>query len=279
MSVKEKKYFRGIVNQQLYIILITILIFSSCKTTRTVSKKVISSKRPVAQVIEQVQTAQPNFNTANVSKMSLELNLGERRVNVSATCKVKKDSVIYFSILPFMGIELYRAELTPVSLRLFDKTNRSYYETDYAFLSKYLGVDIDFYSLQALLFNQFFCVGGKEIYPDSCKLTQLPVNRKKIDYQTASIEQSTEISPTNTIQQVILKDKNNPLQLMTNYTDFTLVNGINFPQKITLKASGQKSQASFDFSISRVEFNSDINFLPTNTDHYSLSDINQLIKK
>jgi len=279
MSVKQNKYFLRIVNQQLYTILMAILILSSCKTTRTVSKEVISSKRPVAQVIEQVQTAQPNFNTANVSKMSLELNLGERRVNVSATCKVKKDSVIYFSILPFMGIELYRAELTPVSLRLFDKTNRSYYETDYAFLSKYLGVDIDFYSLQALLFNQFFCVGGKEIYPDSCKLTQLPVNRKKIDYQTASIEQSTEISATNAIQQVILKDKNNPLQLMTNYTDFTVVNGINFPLKITLKASGQKSQASFDFSILKVEFNSDIKFQPTNTDHYSLSDINQLIKK
>jgi len=266
-------------NQQLYIILITILIFSSCKTTRTLSKSVSTSKNPVAQVVEQVLMSQPKFNTANVSKMSLELTLGERRVNVSAICKIKKDSVIYFSILPFMGIELYRAELTPLSLRLFDKTNRSYYETDYAFLSKYLGVGIDFYSLQALLFNQFFCVGGKELSSDSCTLTQLPANRKRIDYQSATIEQNTEISATNTIQQVVLKDKNNPFQLTTDYSDFTSVNGINFPQKITMKALGQKSQASFDFSISRVEFNSDINFQPTNTDHYSLSDINQLIKK
>jgi len=109
MSVKQNKYFCRIMNQQLYIILITILIFSSCKTTRTLSKSVSTSKNPVAQVVEQVLMSQPKFNTANVSKMSLELTLGERRVNVSAICKIKKDSVIYFSILPFMGIELYRA--------------------------------------------------------------------------------------------------------------------------------------------------------------------------
>ncbi|MHB9140926.1 MAG: hypothetical protein ACYC25_03520, partial [Paludibacter sp.] len=96
MSLKKNKYFRRIVNQQLGIILITILILSSCKTTRTVSKGINTSKNPVAQVIEQVQSTQPKFNTANVSKMSLELTLGERRVNVSATCRIKKDSVIYF---------------------------------------------------------------------------------------------------------------------------------------------------------------------------------------
>ncbi|MFA5046839.1 MAG: DUF4292 domain-containing protein [Paludibacter sp.] len=279
MSLKKNKYFRRIVNQQLGIILITILILSSCKTTRTVSKGINTSKNPVAQVIEQVQSTQPKFNTANVSKMSLELTLGERRVNVSATCRIKKDSVIYFSILPFMGIELYRAELTPVSLRLFDKTNRNYYETDYKFLSKYLGVDIDFHSLQSLLFNQFFCVGGKNIYPDSCTLTQLPPNLKKIDYHSSSIEQSTEISATNAIRQVVLKDKNSPVQLTTDYSDFTSVSGVNFPQKITMNASGEKSRASFEFTISKVEFNTDVKFQPTNTEHYTLSNINQLIKK
>ncbi|MHB9141225.1 MAG: DUF4292 domain-containing protein [Paludibacter sp.] len=77
----------------------------------------------------------------------------------------------------------------------------------------------------------------------------------------------------------MLKDKNSPVQLTTDYSDFTSVSGVNFPQKITMNASGEKSRASFEFTISKVEFNTDVKFQPTNTEHYSLSNINQLIKK
>ena len=91
--------------------------------------------------------------------------------------------------------------------------------------------------------------------------------------------QNTEISSQYQIQKVVLKAKNSDYQLQTDYSEYTLINGVNFPQKITLLATDQKSKATCDFSILRVEFNTDIKLSPTNPDRYTLGNIDQLLKK
>jgi hypothetical protein len=257
----------------------TLLIMSACKTTRLVTKPSVQTATAVSQLIEQVNKVQPDFKTANISKMSLAFNLNEREVNVSAVCKIKKDTAIFISIQPFMGIELFKAELMPDSLKVFDKMNHRYYVTDYAFFSKRFGVDVDFYSFQSLLSARLFCVGKKEIVADSCKLVAMDAGQSKIEYNSGKIIQNTQISPLNVIQQVILKAKDSDYQLQTDYKDYTVVNGVNFPQKIALQATSEKSRASCDFSILRVEFNTNIKLSPTNPDRYTLGDIDQLLKK
>jgi len=257
----------------------TLLIMSACKTTRQVSKPIVPASNEVVQLIEQVKKVQPEFKTANVSKMSLAFNVNEREINVSAVCKIKKDSAIFVSIQPFLGIEMFKAELMPDSMKVYDKMNHRYYVTDYAFFSKHFGVDVDFYSFQALLSAQFFCVGKKEVVPDSCKLITSASGQNKIEFNSEKMLQNTEISALNRIQQVVLKAKNSDYQLQTDYSDYTVVNGINFPQKIALLATNQKTKATCDFSILRIEFNTDIKLSPTNPDRYSRGDINQLLKK
>jgi hypothetical protein len=258
---------------------IVLLIVSSCKTTRLVSKPTAIKTNAVAQVIEQVKKVQPQFRTANVSKMSLAFNVNEREVNVSAVCKIKKDTAIFVSIQPFMGIELFKAELMPDSMKVFDKMNHKYYVTDYGFFSKRFGVDVDYYSLQALLSAQFFCVGKKEAISDSCKLNTLIPGMTNIEFNSENMLQNTEVSPLNLIQKVVLTAKNSDYQLQTEYLDYTMVNGVNFPQKIALQATNQKTKATCDFSILRIEFNTDIKLTPTNPDRYSRGDIDQLLKK
>jgi len=257
----------------------TLLIMSACKTIRLVTKTTLPSTSAVGQVIDQVKKVQPQFHTANVSKMSMAFNVNEREVNVSAVCKIKKDTAIYLSIQPFMGIELFKAELMPDSMKVFDKMNHKYYVTDYAFFNRRFGVDVDFNSFQSLLFAQLFNVGKKEVIPDSCRLTTLPTAQNKIDYNSGNMLQSTLLSPLNVIQQVILKAKNSDYQLQTDYTDYTAVNGVNFPQKIAIQASSKNSKATCDFSILRIEFNSNFKLMPTNPDRYTLGDIDQLLKK
>jgi hypothetical protein len=257
----------------------TLLIMSACKTTRLVSKPAAPAATGVAQLIDQVNKAQPEFKTANISKMSLAFNINEREVNVSAVCKIKKDTAIYISIQPFLGIEMFKAELMPDSMKVFDKMNHRYYVTDYGFFSKRFGVDVDFYSFQSLLSARLFCVGKKEVVADDCKLVALSTGQSQIDYNAGNILQNTLISPLNMIQQVILKAKNSDYQLQTDYQDYTVVNGVSFPQKIAIQATSEKSKATCDFSILRVEFNTNIKLLPTNPDRYALGDIDQLLKK
>lgn len=265
---------------KLYVICVLLLMFfSACKTTRTTTKSIVKSDNQIVQLIEQIQKKQPQFTSANVSKMSLALNMSNREVNVNATCKIQKDSAIHLSIQPFMGIELFKAELTPDSLWVFDKMNKRYYAVDYGFFSKRFGVDVDFYSLQSLLFGQFFCIGNKDIKVDSCIATDISDGRKNIDFESEKMKQSTEISSDFTIQQVLLKSKNSNYELKTNYSDYITLYAVNFPQKIAMKATNQKNDASCDFSILRVDFNTPIKFSATNPDRYSRGNIDQLLNK
>jgi hypothetical protein len=263
----------------------TILILSilflvvSCKTTRTITKVETAEISPVVQLIEKIQKNQPKFRTANVSKMSLELTLNERNVNVSATCKIVKDSAIYLSIQPFMGIEMFKAEFLPDSMLVIDKMNRKYYKSDYKYISKKFGVEVDFYSLQALIFNQFFCVGNKQILPDSCKLVTLSGGNNKIVYENQKMLQASEISSNYSIQNVVLKAKNSSYQLETTYNDFGLVNGVSFPQKISMLASNLKSKAICTFSVLKVEFDTNFKLVHSNTDRYAAGELEKLLKK
>ena len=256
-----------------------VLILSACKTKQLASKTVTKEENPVVLLIDQVQKAQPQFKSANVSKMAMELTLDERKVNVSATCKILKDSVIYLSIQPFMGIELFKAEFTQDSMRVFDKMNRKYYVSDYGYFGRRFGVEVSFNSLQALIFNQFFCVGKKQVLPDSCKFITLSSGRNEINFETESMQQKSIVLADNTIQQVILKAKNSSYQLQTNYEDYTVKNGVNYPQKITISATNQKSTAICIFSVLKFEFDTDMKFIPSIHDRYSKGDIEQLIKK
>ena len=174
---------------------------------------------------------------------------------------------------------MFKAELSPDSMRVFDKMNHRYYVADYGFLSKRFGVNVDFYSFQALLSSQLFCIGKKAVIADNCQLTELPTGQHKIEFANGNILQTTEISPVNLVQQVVLKVKDTDYQLQTDYSDYTIVSGISFPQKISLQASNKKTKATCEFSILRVEFNTDIKLSMTNPDRYTRSDIEQLLKK
>jgi hypothetical protein len=210
--------------------------------------------------------------------MSLAMEMTGRKVNVSASCKIRRDSAIFVSFQIF-GFEIYKAELTPDSMKVFDKMNRRYYTTNYSYFSKRFGVDVDFFSLQSLLTARFFCIGSNQILTDSCKLNALSGGLNKIDFENKNMLQSTEISELNLLNQVVIKAKNSDYQLQTSYSDYTQANGVNFPQKIIFQAGNQKVKASIDFSILKVEFNTLIKFQPMSTDRYIQGDIDQILKK
>ena len=260
-------------------IVLILISFSACKTTKTILKSQQGSPNAVSQVIEKVQKVQPQYITANVSKLALELQMDDRVVNVSATCKIKKDSVIYLSIQPFLGIEMFKAELTTDSLKVIDKMNNRYYATDYSYFGRKFGVNVDFYSIQSILTAQLFCIGEKEIIANKCILQPLTTNGYSIDFENKNMKQTTQVSAQNIIQQVLLKAVNSDYQLQTIYSEYLLQNGVNFPQKIALQVSNQKTKATCNFSVLRVQFDTDLKFIPTRAGRLTPGNLDDLLKK
>ena len=119
----------------------------------------------------------------------------------------------------------------------------------------------------------------REIRPDSCKLETLPDGQRSLVYETPDMLQDSRISALNVLQQVILKAKNNNYNLQTTYADYTKINEVNFPQKISLVASNDRLNASCDFSILKVDFDTSLKFVAMKADKYSRGDIEQILKK
>jgi hypothetical protein len=70
--------------------------------------------------------------------------------------KIQYNRRIQLSIQPFLGIEVYRVELTPDSLKFIDRINKRYLLDSLAPFKAKMPVDFNFYHLQALLTNQVF---------------------------------------------------------------------------------------------------------------------------
>lgn len=259
-----------------------MVVFSACKTTKTVSSTPVPVKQEkpdgLTALLGNVKANQPQFTTANVNKMSMELALGDRTVNVSASARIRKDSAIYVSFQVF-GLEVFKTEMTTDSMRVFDKMGRRYYVADYGFLSRQFGVNVDFYSLQSLLTAQFFCAGQAVPSTEGCSLNDSGQGTSEILYHNDKLEQTTRISAQKMISAVLLKAAEKNYTMETTYSDYAAVSGVNFPKEISILAGNDQTKISCKISILKAEFNTPLKFQPLATDKYTRGDINHMLKK
>jgi Domain of unknown function (DUF4292) len=260
-------------------ILFCLVVLVSCTTTKnTTTTEILTKSTPAnsSNFIAKVQLTQPNFTTANMSKVSIAMKFEEKELTVSASCKIRRDSVIYLSIQPFLGIELFKAELMQDSVKIFDKMNAKLYVGSYDLVFEKFGIKLDFNSLQALLTNQLFSINQSGL--SSAAYTS-SIGQQQIEFQNNSLKQVTSISDHYNILKVLMKDEKNHYQLSINYDEFTSMNGINFPREINFMAKNENKTATCNVSIEKVEFNSPIHFIPTNEQRFTRAELFKLLQQ
>lgn len=261
----------------LYILILAIALVS-CKTKSAIVKKDVVSDS-LNLIVNKVQLAEPSFNTANITKMGMDITYNNRKVNVAASCKIIKDSAIFVSIQPMLGIELFKAEITRDSILIFDKMNRRMYAVDYKYINQKLNVMINYYNIQSLISNRFFCAGEIKIPAMELKFKKLPNNEAEILYNTDKIKQTVIVSDNNRIKKVVLGKPGSKNELITLYNEPQLLDSILFPTKINITANSTRNQIVCDFSINRVIFNSDITLSFSDKKNFTRTNIDQFLNK
>lgn len=86
-------------------------------------------------------------------KLAVEFNDGEQKRSFKANLRSKKDSIIWMSISPALGVEVMRLMITPDSLKLISKIpgDKYYYEGSIDQLSEMAQSDLSFNMIQNLL--------------------------------------------------------------------------------------------------------------------------------
>lgn len=134
------------------LILISSLVafLPSCKTVKPV---VFHNLKPMSydSLFHKMQTHEARFSSLNAKVSISYKKKGHSVMPFRAHLRIQKDSLIWVSITPAMGIEAARAELTPDSLKLLNRMKKNYILGDYHLLDSLLHTAVNYSVMQSLL--------------------------------------------------------------------------------------------------------------------------------
>ena len=132
-------------------ILAAVLSLASCKTAQkaVVAEGNAGEEKAVKEIVDGHYKNDKNFKTLAI-KASVDYKDKKTKQSVSAEIRIKKDETILVSVR-FLGITMAKAIITPTRVSYYEKINSTYFDGNYASLSKWLGTDLDFAKVQNML--------------------------------------------------------------------------------------------------------------------------------
>lgn len=133
-----------------------IMMMSACRPVRDVVTPAPDPDRlSVEHTITSMRAAETSFDNFH-TRFSGTASLDGSHYSVSGHMRMKRDSAIFISIAPLLGIEVARVLLTPDSVKIVNRIDNTFFAGDYRFIHGLLNTYLDFYMLQALLVGNDF---------------------------------------------------------------------------------------------------------------------------
>lgn len=230
------------------------LIFGACASKKVVSSegKVGSpvSKTEQSEAVKKLSFVQKVADNAvyakNItSKIDFTINAGGKDISVDGTLRMRKDEVIRIQLAPFGLVEVGRVEFTPDYVLLVDRIHKEYIKADYNEVSFLKDNGLNFYSLQALFWNQLFIPGQQQVSESSLKTfdanldalgNTLPVllKQNKLSFTWNADKLNGQISSADI---VYTSKSTGTSKVNWNYADFKPLGSKKFPGLQTIKVS------------------------------------------
>jgi len=134
-------------------LMILLMVVVSCKSKKEVTeKKDPIRNRTAGFVLRHYEENKYNFEWLGMKVDADYMVMGETQ-GFKATIRMRRDSTIWISISPALGIEMIRMMVTPDSLKYLSKIpdNKFYYLGGFEDINKLVGIELDFDMLQDLL--------------------------------------------------------------------------------------------------------------------------------
>ncbi len=143
----------------------------SCRTQATAQKdngQSVAAKGD-GQEAEVLHKVAANARTARfiTSKIKFKLKLGDKEVSLGGSLRMKKDDVIRLQLTAFGLVEAGRVEFTKDYVLVMDRINKQYIKADYRDVDFLRQSGLNFYSLQALFWNELFLPNRQRVDEES----------------------------------------------------------------------------------------------------------------
>ena len=243
-------------------------------TTSTSSKNNTATRGEQSEAVQKLTFVQKVSDNQVYSKnitgsMSFNLQMGDKDITVPGALRMRKDEVIRIQLfIPIIGTEVGRLEFTPKYVLIVDRLHKEYIKADYNQVDFLKKQGVNFYSLQALFWNQLLLPGNQRVSESDLKKFDadldaagdvVPVTFKQgnmtyawgADRNTGRILQSD----------VKYKTANSNSVLHIDYSNFKNVGVKQFPASLKLKfmtdlaKSDKEMQISIDMNAVKTDSN------------------------
>ena len=260
-----------------YIILIfgaATFLFSSCRSTKKIQTAITPKDTTVLVILPSVNYKEDSINfirenynclinnrigfTTFSAKVDVDYVDAEgKKYNVNAHIRMFKDSVIWVAITGALGIEGLRAYITPDSVKLLDKQNKTYIARSVSYLKEVSELPLDLISLQDLLignpvfldsnivsysksnnaismqsngefFKNLFTIGESDKLIQSCKLDDLDELKNRTCYLTYNDYENKKGVNFSTDRDINVAEKKK-LDIKLNFKQYNFNETLSFP--------------------------------------------------
>lgn len=195
-----------------------------------------------------------SFKTDWVSAKASVTTIAEgAETSFTINMRARRDSVIWISITPLLGIEVARVIVTPDSVKMLDRIHSKYTVSSFETINKLLQLRVNFEIVQSLLWGNFFAYKKNEnrfnsVYTEDKEYILSSLNKNKL---RRSLEEEDPNKPV--IQDVyIMEDRFRPTRvsindqkikksLLVTYSDFRDTGGGYFPFKSNTLITAEKN--------------------------------------
>ena len=148
-----------------FLFVVGFALLTSCRSTRKITTVIAKkdsavvvinpaetdSAKSVRATFDSIQTKRIQFSTFS-SKVKVNYRDDKNRnLDFNAFLRIKKDSAIWISIIAALNIEAYRVIITPDSISIMDKLNRTIQHKQLSYLQSITQVPFDFSTLEDLI--------------------------------------------------------------------------------------------------------------------------------
>lgn len=257
-----------------------LLLFSGCRSTRDITGGSSGSLKAEEAFFDALRDQAFQYQTLSARVQFNLVMASGKELSSRGQLKVEKDNSLQISIQPMLGIEMFRIELTPDSIKLVDRMNKRYLVEGYTAFKEKSKIDFNFHNLQALFTNQLFLPGE----------TALPANAfKRYHWEQTADGYVLQTKDKKGLQYLFSADQeeklyaakitdNTDYTLQWDYTNFKTVDHQHFPMKMNGILYAKNTNNSITLNYSRIEVNTPLNMQFTIPSGYERVTFSQIAK-
>ncbi|MBL4657666.1 MAG: DUF4292 domain-containing protein [Flavobacteriales bacterium] len=128
---------------------VVLLVSAGCKTQQKAEKTDIKKKNST-YLLKKLKENELNYKWFN-ARASTNAEIGDQKLQMTLKIRIRKDSAIWLSISPALGIEMARVLITNDSLKFLNRLEKNFMSGPISYLDNFAPVSINYKMFQALI--------------------------------------------------------------------------------------------------------------------------------